>query len=117
MAKSQITYEGFDKVDIRVGKIVRVEDFPEARKPSYKLWIDFGRQLGVKQSSAQIKKHQRKEDLLGKQVICVVNFPTKQVGPFRSDVLTLGAHDGTDNESNWIIITTFKEAPLGSIIK
>lgn len=117
MIKPQITFEDFDKVDIRVGQVVRVEDFPEARNPSYRLWIDFGEELGVKQSSAQIIKHQTKEDLLNKQVICVVNFPAKQIGPFKSEVLTLGAHDGTEDSSNWIILTSFKEAPLGSNIK
>jgi tRNA-binding protein len=117
MIKPQITFEDFDKVDIRVGRVIRVEDFPEARNPSYKLWIDFGDELGVKQSSAQIIKHQTKEDLLNQQVICVVNFPAKQIGPFKSEVLTLGSYDGTDDSSNWIILTTFKEAPLGSNIK
>lgn len=117
MIKQIIEYSDFDKVDLRVGRVIRVEDFPEARNPSYKLWIDFGEELGVKNSSAQIKKHQIKEDLLNRQVICVVNFPVKQIGPFKSEVLTLGADDGTDDSSNWIILTPFKDAPEGSIIK
>lgn len=117
MIKDQITYEDFDKVDIRVGKVVKVEDFPEARKPAYKLTIDFGEEIGVKKSSAQITKHQTKEDLLGKQVICVVNFAPRQIGPFISEVLTLGVDDGTQDDGKWIILTPFKEAPLGSIMK
>ena len=115
--KDQITYEDFDRVDIRVGKVIKVEDFPEARKPAYKLTIDFGEEIGIKKSSAQITKHQTKEDLFGKQVICVVNFAPRQIGPFISEVLTLGVDDGTEDDSKWIILTPFKEAPLGSIMK
>lgn len=83
------TYDDFVKLDLRVGKIIAVEDFPQARKPAYKLTIDFG-PLGVKKSSAQIVNY-KKEDLLGRQVVCVVNFAKKQIGPFVSEVLTLGA--------------------------
>lgn len=91
-ASEQIQFTDFLKVDIRVGTIVAVEDFPEARKPAYKLQIDFAG-LGVKRSSAQVTHHYRKEELVGKQVIAVVNFPPKQIGKFFSEVLTLGLPD------------------------
>ena len=86
---TQITYDYFEKVDIRVGKIIRAEDFPKARKPAYKLWIDFG-VLGVKKSSAQITKLYRKDDLTGKTIIAVTNFPPRQIADFISEVLVLG---------------------------
>lgn len=88
------TYDDFIKLDIRVGKIVAVDDFPEARKPAYKLTIDFGPEIGTKRSSAQLVKWYTKEELLGKKVLGVVNFPPRQIGPFLSEVLTLGVPDG-----------------------
>ncbi len=92
-----ITYKQFEDVDIRVGTIVNVQDFPEARKPAYKLSIDFGKSIGIKRSSAQITHHYTKEQLLGKQVLAVVNFPPRQIGPFMSEVLTLGLPDESGN--------------------
>jgi tRNA-binding protein len=87
------TYDDFVKLDIRVGTIVAVDDFPEARKPAFKLTIDFGAEIGIKRSSAQLVKHYKKEDLLQKKVLGVVNFPPRQIGPFVSEVLTLGVPD------------------------
>ena len=88
------TIEDFHKVDIRVGKIVEVEDFPEARKPMYKIKIDFGSEIGVKNSSAQLVGVYTKEELVGKIILGIVNFPPRQIGPFLSEVLTLGVPDG-----------------------
>jgi tRNA-binding protein len=87
-----LTWDDFEKVDMRVGVVTDARAFPEARRPAYRLWIDFG-PLGVKRSSAQITRHYRPDELVGRRVVAVVNFPPKQVGPFVSEVLVLGAYD------------------------
>ena len=106
-----ITYPDFEKVDIRVGKILTAEDFPEARKPAYKLTIDFGAEIGVKKSSAQITKHYEKEELVGRLVMGVVNFPPKQIGPFVSETLTLGFADANGDV---VLAQPNKDVPLGN---
>ena len=105
-----IEYKDFKKVDIRVGTIIKVEDFHEAKKPAYKLTIDFGQEIGVKKSSSQIVEEYTKEDLIGKQVLAVVNFPQKQIGPFISEVLTLGLKNSTGHV---ILLTADKPSPNG----
>lgn len=89
-----IDFGDFLKVDIRVGTVVRAEPFPEARRPAYKLWVDFGEAIGVKKTSAQLTVHYRIDDLIGRQVAAVTNFPAKQIGPVMSEILVLGFPDG-----------------------
>src|SRR4051812_6934857 len=109
----QLSYEDFEKVDIRMGKIVEVSDFPEARTPAFKIKIDFGPEIGLKNSSVQAVGAHTKEELEGMLVCCVVNFPVKQVGPFMSEVLTLGFKN-TDG-IGWVLITPAKQnVALGS---
>ena len=93
MSDAPLTFPEFERVDIRVGTIVDAQPFPEARKPAFKLWIDFGGDIGVRKSSAQITVHYSLDQLVGRQVCAVVNFPPRQIGPFRSEVLTLGMPD------------------------
>ena len=102
--------DDFKKLDIRVGKIIEVNDFPEAKKPAYKLKIDFGKEIGTKNSSAQITKNYTKEQLKGKLILAVVNFPPRKVGPFVSEVLTLGVPD-KNNET--ILIEPEKDVEVG----
>ena len=108
---STITFDDFARVDIRVGRILRAEPFPEARKPALKLWIDFGPEIGERKSSAQITEHYAPADLVGRQVLAVVNFPPRQIGPFRSEVLTLGL---TDASGAVVLIAPEREVPPGA---
>lgn len=105
------TFEDFEKLDIRVGKIIEVEDFKEARNPSYKLKIDFGGEIGIKKSSAQLVKNYTKYQLKGKLVLGVLNFPPKQIGPFISEVLILGVP--RNDLKDTILIQPEKEVPVG----
>ena len=107
---NEITFDDFMKVDIRVGQITRAEPFPEARKPAIKLWVDFGSELGIKKSSAQITTHYRPEELPGKRVMAVVNFPPRQIGPVMSEVLVLGVPDDSDEV---VLLVPDKDVPIG----
>lgn len=106
-----INYGDFEKVDIRVGKIIKVEDFPQARKPAYKLTINFGLEIGIKKSSVQIVDLYKKEELEGLLVLGVVNFPPKQIGPFISEVLTVGV---ANEEGQVVLVRPDKDAKIGS---
>ncbi|SLN48489.1 tRNA-binding protein YgjH [Pseudoruegeria aquimaris] len=105
-----ISFEDFLKVDVRVGTVVQAEPYPEARKPAIKLWVDFGGDLGVKKSSAQITRHYEPEELIGKQVMAVVNFPPRQIGKFMSEILVLGV---PDEDGEVVLLTPDKPVPQG----
>ncbi len=105
------TIEDFQKLDIRVGRIVSAEDFPQAKKPAYTLKIDLGKEVGIKTSSVQLTQNYSKTELVGRPVLCVVNFPPRQIGPVLSEVLTLGV---PDKEGNCILIQPEREAALGT---
>lgn len=105
-----ITYDDFQKVDIRVGRIIRAEPFPEARKPAIKLWVDFGPEIGEKRSSAQLTRHYTPEGLVGRLVMAVVNFPPRQIGKVMSEVLVLGVPDA---EGEVVLLQPDQDVPLG----
>jgi len=105
------TINDFDKLDIRVGKIIRVENFPEARRPAYKLTIDFGEEIGIRKSSAQLVDNYNPEQLVNLLILGVVNFPPRQIGPFISEVLTLGV---PDNNGKTVLVIPQVDVPLGA---
>ncbi|MEP5762508.1 MAG: tRNA-binding protein [Litoreibacter sp.] len=107
---SEINFDDFMKVDIRVGQIVKAEPYPEARKPAIKLWVDFGPDIGEKKSSAQITKHYSPDELPGKKVMAVVNFPPRQIGKFMSEILVLGVPDA---DKEVVLLTPDKDVPIG----
>ncbi len=109
-AADPITFDDFLKVDVRVGQIVTAEPFPEARKPAFKLMIDFGPRIGVKKSSAQITRHYTLDQLVGRKVAAVVNFPPRQIGPVMSEVLTLGFPDA---DGEVVLVGVDREVPVG----
>jgi tRNA-binding protein len=109
-ATPQIAFDDFMKVDVRVGRIVAVEPFPQARKPAFKLTIDFGPEIGTKRSSAQITVNHSPDELVGSQVLAVVNFPPRQIGPFMSEVLTLGVPDANGDV---MLIRPDRDVPIG----
>lgn len=107
---ADISFDDFMKVDIRVGRIIKAEPFPEARKPAIKMWVDFGGEIGERKTSAQVTVHYDPETLVGRQVMAVVNFPARQIGPFMSEVLVLGFPDGN---GDIVLATPDKDVPVG----
>ena len=108
-----INWEDFEKVEMRIGTIVKAEEFPEARRPAYKVVVDFGEEIGTRKSSAQITHHYSVDELLGKQIIAVVNFPPKQIGPFISECLVMGAYD---SDGQVILLQPERSSPNGARI-
>ncbi len=106
----QITYDDFERVDIRVGRIVDVQDFPEARKPAFKIWVDFGADIGIKKTSAQVTQNYSHENLKGMLVAAVVNFPPRQIGKYMSEILVLGFPDANGNVT---LVSPTADVPLG----
>lgn len=107
---ADISFDEFLKVDVRVGRVLRAEPYPEARKPAIKMWIDFGDEIGERKTSAQVTQHYAPEDLVGRQVLAVVNFPPRQIGKFMSEVLVLGLPDA---EGEVVLIAPDQDVPLG----
>jgi len=105
-----ISFDDFMKVDIRTGRVTRAEAFPEARKPAIKMWVDFGGEIGVRKTSAQVTVHYTPEELVGRQVVAVVNFPARQIGPFMSEVLVLGV---PDENGEVVLLSPDLETPIG----
>ena len=110
MGSAPLSYDDFDKVDIRIGTVTNAEAFPEARKPAYKLTIDFGPTIGIKRSSAQVTKHYALDQLVGRRIAAVVNFPPRQIGPVMSEVLCLGFPDA---EGEVVLVSVDRDAPDG----
>ncbi|MDA0361644.1 MAG: tRNA-binding protein [Proteobacteria bacterium] len=106
----EVSYNDFEKLDVRVGEIVRAENYPEARKPAIKLWLDFGEDLGLKKSSAQISQNYKASDLIGRKVVAIVNFPPRQIGKFISEVLVLGV---PDSKGQVVLLVPNVDVPTG----
>lgn len=106
----EISYNDFEKIDIRVGRIINIEDFPEARRPAYKLWVDFGDIIGIKKTSAQVTQNYTHDDLKGMLVAAIINFPPKQIGKYMSEILVLGF---PDDAGNVVLVSPDKDIPLG----
>jgi len=110
-AEAEVLFNDFLKLDIRIGEVINIEGFPEARTPSYKVWLDFGCGVGVKKSSAQITDHYKKEELVGRKLLAVINFPKRQIAGFLSEALVLGL---ADKDGKIVLLNTDQEVPKGS---